>query len=99
MLVTLTHYWFWKAEDEEEEEKEEEEKEEEGEAIPAIRVGLIQYMVTLSQISRILEFLRKSRFSIGFSAGTQITDCSKKVVVISSFWEKKVVQGRDRQRN
>jgi hypothetical protein len=55
------------------------------ETIPAIRVGLIQYMVTLSQISRILEFFRKSLFSIGFSAGTQITDCSKKVVVISSF--------------
>lgn len=88
MLETLTCYWFWKEEEEAEEE-----------AIPAIRVGLIQYMVTLSQISRILEFLRKSRFSIGFSAGTQITDCSKKVVVISSFWEKKVVQGGDRQRN
>lgn len=84
MLQTLTCYYLWKEEEEEEVRKEEGEEKEPA-AIPAIRVGLIQYIVTLSQISRILEFLRKSRFSIGFSAGTQITDCSKKVVVISSF--------------
>lgn len=74
MLGILICYHFWKETGDKDEDD-----------IPAIRVGLIQYMVTLSQISRILEFLRKSRFSIGFSAGTQITDCSKKVVVISSF--------------